>query len=65
MASRSSISLPACRFGLATSSGCSRATSIRDMVLNRRILVVNLPELENSDASLATLGKLWWRPCEG
>ena len=31
---------------------------MRDMVLNRRILVVNLPALENSDATLAALGKL-------
>jgi intracellular multiplication protein IcmO len=30
----------------------------RDVVLNRRILVVNLPALENSDATLAALGKL-------
>jgi intracellular multiplication protein IcmO len=31
---------------------------MRDIVLNRRILVVNLPALETSDASLAALGKL-------
>ena len=31
---------------------------MRDVVLNRRILVVNLPALENSDATLAALGKL-------
>lgn len=31
---------------------------MRDIVLNRRILVVNLPSLENSDATLAALGKL-------
>ena len=31
---------------------------MRDVVLNRRILVVNLPALENSDATLASLGKL-------
>ena len=31
---------------------------MRDIVLNRRILVVNLPALENSDATLAALGKL-------
>lgn len=31
---------------------------MRDVVLNRRILVVNLPSLENSDATLAALGKL-------
>jgi intracellular multiplication protein IcmO len=31
---------------------------MRDVVLNRRILVVNLPSLENSDVSLAALGKL-------
>jgi intracellular multiplication protein IcmO len=31
---------------------------MRDIVLNRRILVVILPALENSDATLAALGKL-------
>ncbi|MEA2767392.1 MAG: intracellular multiplication protein IcmO [Acetobacteraceae bacterium] len=31
---------------------------MRDIVLNRRILVVNLPALENSDPTLAALGKL-------
>jgi intracellular multiplication protein IcmO len=31
---------------------------MRDVVLNRRILLVNLPALENSDATLAALGKL-------
>lgn len=31
---------------------------MRDVVLNRRILVVNLPALENSDATLLALGKL-------
>lgn len=31
---------------------------MRDVVLNRRILVVNLPALENSDVTLAALGKL-------
>lgn len=31
---------------------------MRDIVLNRRILVVNLPALENSDTTLAALGKL-------
>ena len=31
---------------------------MRDIVLNRRILLVNLPALENSDATLAALGKL-------
>jgi intracellular multiplication protein IcmO len=31
---------------------------MRDVVLNRRVLVVNLPALENSDATLAALGKL-------
>ena len=31
---------------------------MRDVVLNRRILVVNLPALENSDDSLAALGKI-------
>jgi intracellular multiplication protein IcmO len=31
---------------------------MRDIVLNRRILVVNLPAPENSDATLAALGKL-------
>ena len=31
---------------------------MRDIVLNRRILVVNLPALENSAATLAALGKL-------
>jgi intracellular multiplication protein IcmO len=31
---------------------------MRDVVLNRRILVVNLPALDNSDATLAALGKL-------
>jgi intracellular multiplication protein IcmO len=31
---------------------------MRDVVLNRRILVVTLPALENSDATLAALGKL-------
>jgi len=31
---------------------------MRDIVLNRRILVVNLPALENSDDTLAALGKL-------
>ena len=31
---------------------------MRDVVLNRRILVVSLPALENSDATLAALGKL-------
>ena len=31
---------------------------MRDIVLNRRILVVNLPALENSEATLASLGKL-------
>jgi intracellular multiplication protein IcmO len=31
---------------------------MRDVVLNRRILVINLPALENSDATLAALGKL-------
>jgi len=31
---------------------------MRDVVLNRRILVVNLPALENSDATLAALGKM-------
>jgi intracellular multiplication protein IcmO len=31
---------------------------MRDIVLNRRILVVNLPSLENSDETLAALGKL-------
>ena len=31
---------------------------MRDVVLNRRILVVNLPALENSEATLAALGKL-------
>ena len=31
---------------------------MRDVVLNRRILVVILPALENSDATLAALGKL-------
>jgi intracellular multiplication protein IcmO len=31
---------------------------MRDVVLNRRILIVNLPALENSDATLAALGKL-------
>ena len=31
---------------------------MRDIVLNQRILVVNLPSLENSDATLAALGKL-------
>jgi intracellular multiplication protein IcmO len=31
---------------------------MRDVVMNRRILVVNLPALENSDATLAALGKL-------
>ena len=31
---------------------------MRDVMLNRRILVVNLPALENSDATLAALGKL-------
>lgn len=31
---------------------------MRDVVLNRRILVVNLPSLENSEATLAGLGKL-------
>ena len=31
---------------------------MRDIALNRRILVVNLPALENSDATLAALGKL-------
>jgi intracellular multiplication protein IcmO len=31
---------------------------VRDVVLNRRILVVNLPALENSDDTLAALGKI-------
>lgn len=31
---------------------------MRDIVLNRRILVVNLPSLENSDDTLAALGKI-------
>lgn len=31
---------------------------MRDIVLNRRILVVNLPALENSDDTLAALGKI-------
>jgi intracellular multiplication protein IcmO len=31
---------------------------MRDVVLNRRILVVNLPTLENSDDTLAALGKI-------
>ena len=31
---------------------------MRDIVLNRRILLVNLPSLENSDATLVALGKL-------
>ena len=31
---------------------------MRDVVLNRRILVVNLPSLENSEDSLAALGKI-------
>lgn len=31
---------------------------MRDVVLNRRILVVNLPALENSDDTLAGLGKI-------
>ena len=31
---------------------------MRDIVLNRRILVVNLPALENSEDSLAALGKI-------
>jgi len=31
---------------------------IRDVVLNRRILVVSLPALENSDDTLAALGKI-------
>ncbi len=31
---------------------------MRDIVLNRRILIVNLPALENSDSTLAALGKL-------
>ena len=31
---------------------------MRDVVLNRRILVVNLPALENSDDSLAALGRI-------
>ncbi|HKM61431.1 MAG TPA: type IV secretory system conjugative DNA transfer family protein, partial [Acidisphaera sp.] len=31
---------------------------MRDIVLNRRILVVTLPALENSEATLAALGKL-------
>ncbi len=31
---------------------------MRDVVLNRRILIVNLPALENSEATLAALGKL-------
>ena len=31
---------------------------MRDVVLNRRILVVNLPALENSDDTLAALGKI-------
>ena len=31
---------------------------MRDVVLNRRILVVNLPALENSDDTLASLGKI-------
>ena len=31
---------------------------MRDVVLNRRILVVNLPAMENSDATLAALGKI-------
>ena len=61
-ASRSSISRrrsPNSRSASATSSG-SRYGEIdmRDIVLNRRILVVNLPALENSDATLAALGKL-------
>jgi intracellular multiplication protein IcmO len=31
---------------------------MRDVVLNRRILVVNLPALESSDERLAALGKI-------
>src|SRR6202012_3275304 len=31
---------------------------MRDVVLNRRILVVNLPALENSDDTLAALGRI-------
>jgi intracellular multiplication protein IcmO len=31
---------------------------MRDVVLNRRILLVNLPAMENSDATLAALGKI-------
>ena len=31
---------------------------MRDVILNRRILVVNLPALENSDDSLAALGRI-------
>ena len=31
---------------------------MRDVVLNRRILIVNLPALENSDDTLAALGKI-------
>lgn len=31
---------------------------MRDIVLNRRILVVNLPSLENSDATQAALGRI-------
>ena len=43
----------------ATSSGSTVGDiDMRDVVLNRRILVVNLPALENSDATLAALGKL-------
>jgi intracellular multiplication protein IcmO len=34
------------------------AIDMRDVVLNRRILVVTLPALENADATLASLGRL-------
>ena len=61
-ASRSSTSprpSPSSRSRSAISSGCeSSDIDMRDIVLNRRILVVNLPALENSDATLAALGKL-------
>ena len=36
----------------------SGEVEMRDVVLNRRILVVNLPALENSDDTLAALGKI-------
>ena len=36
----------------------SQPATVRDVVLNRRILIVNLPTLENSDSTNAALGKL-------